>query len=404
MDNVYRPQTRLQSQLQPRRRRPVKKRVVIAFLVALILIVGVLIWKSSALLSAFWQTSVDQIAHINAPSPKPINLLLLGIGGGTHEGPDLTDTIIFMHVDPVQKKVTLVSLPRDLWIPDIGDKVNATYTYASEKNSGSGLAVTESEVGKILGQHIDYGVKIDFGGFVKAVNILGGLDINVDNTFDDYAYPIEGNEDATCGLTSDQIASDSAAIASGSATELQSFPCRYKHIHFDAGPNQMDGETALEYVRSRHALGPEGSDFARSKRQEKVISAFKAKLFSVGTIFNPVKIIDLINTLSGSLETDIKPNQYADFISMAQNMKNAKIMSTVLDTGDSDTQRYGLLINPPMSDYGGAWVLAPRAGATDYSEIQQYVACMITTGNCIVGQYGIVTSTPKPQPTSTVKQ
>ena len=271
---MYNPRTRLQTQLQTRRRRPVKKRVVFAFLVALILIAGVLFWKSSALLSAFWQTSVTQIAHINASPPKPINLLLLGIGGGTHEGPDLTDTIIFMHVDPVQKKVTLVSLPRDLWIPDIGDKVNATYTYASEKNPGSGLAVTESEVGKILGQHIDYGVKIDFGGFVKAVDILGGLDINVDDTFDDYAYPIEGNEDATCGLTDDQIASDSAAIASGSATELQSFPCRYKHIHFDAGPTHMDGETALEYVRSRHAEGPEGSDFARSKRQEKVISAF----------------------------------------------------------------------------------------------------------------------------------
>ena len=404
MDNTYNPRTRLQPQLQPRRRKPARKRVIFAFLVALILILGVLLWKSSTFLSAFWDTSVTEIAHINAPPPKPVNILLLGIGGGTHEGPDLTDTIIFMHVDPVRKIVTLVSLPRDLWIPDIGDKVNATYTYASEKNPGSGLAVTKTEVGKILGQHIDYGVKIDFGGFVKAVNILGGLDINVDNTFDDYAYPIEGNEDATCGLSQDQIASDSAAIASGSATELQSFPCRYKHIHFDQGLNHMDGETALEYVRSRHALGPEGSDFARSKRQEKIISAFKAKLFSLGTILNPVKMIDLINTLSGSLETDIKPNQYGDFIQIAQNMKNAKIVSTVLDTGDSDSGRYGLLINPPMSDYGGAWVLAPRAGATDYSEIQQYVGCMITAGNCIVGQYGIITPTPKPLPTSSVKQ
>jgi polyisoprenyl-teichoic acid--peptidoglycan teichoic acid transferase len=399
---MYNPRTRLQQQQHIRRRRPVRKRVIFAILVAFILIFGVLFWKSSAILSAFWSTSVTEIAHINAPPEKPVNILLLGIGGGTHEGPDLTDTIIFMHVDPVNKKVTLVSLPRDLWIPDLSDKVNATYTYASEKNPGSGLSVTKTEVGKILGQHIDYGVKIDFGGFVKAVNILGGLDINVDDTFDDYAYPIEGNEDATCGLTDDQIASASGEEASGSATDLQLFPCRYKHIHFDAGPTHMDGETALEYVRSRHALGPEGSDFARSKRQEKVISAFKAKLFSLGTIFNPVKIIGLINTLAGSLETDIQPNQYGDFIRMAQDMKNAKIMSTVLDTGDSDTGRYGLLINPPMSDYGGAWVLAPRTGATDYSEIQEYVACMITKGNCIVGQYGIIT--PIPKPTQTVEK
>lgn len=391
MDNGYRPQSRL---VHTRRRRPIRKRVVSAFLVAIVLILSVLLWKSSTLFALLWNTGVEQITHLNAPPAKPINILLLGIGGGTHDGPDLTDTIIFMHVNPIDKKVTLVSLPRDLWIPDMNAKVNATYTFASEQKPGSGLAVTKSEIGKILGQHIDYGVKLDFNGFVKAVNILAGLDIDVDRTFDDYAYPIEGLEDATCGLTNDQIASASAEIASGSATELDSFPCRYKHIHFEKGASHMDGETALEYVRSRHALGPEGSDFARSKRQEKVISAFKAKLFSLGTLLNPVKMIDLINTLQGSLETDIEQSQYSDFIHMAQDMKGAKISSTVIDTGDTENERYGLLVNPPIStDYGRAWVLVPRAGPVDYSEIQQYVSCEITVGNCIVGQTGIITPT-----------
>src|SRR6202044_4061424 len=101
-------------------------------------------------------------------------------------------------------------------------------------------------------------------------------------------------------------------------------PCRFKHIHFNKGEQHMDGETALEYVRSRHALGPEGSDFARSKRQEKVISAFKAKLFSAGTILNPIKMVDLINTLNGSLETDIKQSKYGNFIQLGQEMKGAK--------------------------------------------------------------------------------
>lgn len=393
MDNLYRPHSRLQTQ----RRKPARRRVFFALLVAFILIFGVLFWKSSAILALLWNTGVDQVTHLNAPPEKPVNLLLLGIGGGTHEGPDLTDTIIFMHIDPVHKRMTLVSLPRDLWINDMNAKINATYTFASEKNPGSGLSVMESEVGKILGQHIDYGVKIDFGGFVKAVNIMGGLDIAVDRTFDDYAYPITGNEDATCGLTEDQIASDSAAIASGSATELESFPCRYKHIHFDQGAMHMDGETALEYVRSRHALGPEGSDFARSKRQQKVISAFKAKVFSVGTLLNPVKVIDLVNTLQGSLETDIKQEQYSDFIRMAQELKGVKIGSSVIDMGDSETNRLGLLTNPTdATPYGGAWVLVPRAGATDYSQIQQYVSCEIASGNCIVGENSIMTPTPVP--------
>lgn len=387
MENVYR----------TRRHKPVRKRVFLALLVAVILICGVLISQSGGIISS--------VANLfkSHQQEKPINILLLGVGGGTHDGPDLTDTIIFMHIDPVKKKVTLVSLPRDLWIPDMNAKVNATYTVASEKSPGSGLATTEAEIGKILGQHINYGIKLDFSGFVKAVNILGGLDINVDRTFDDYQYPIDGSEDATCGLSPAAVASASAAVANGTAQEQDLFPCRFKHIHFNKGEQHMDGETALEYVRSRHAIGPEGSDFARSKRQEKVISAFRAKLFSAGTLFNPVKITGLINTLQGSIETDVKQGQYGYFIGLAGEMKGAKIASTVLDEGDATTGRYGLLTNPPISaDTGYQWVLVPRAGETDYSEIQTYVACQIKGINCTVGQYGIIIPTPKP--TATQKQ
>ena len=68
----------------------------------------------------------------------------------------------------------------------------------------------------------------------------------------------------------------------------------------------MDGKTALTFVRSRHAEGEEGSDFARSKRQEKIIQAFKDKLFSFQTIINPAKIISLYDILKDSIDTDIK--------------------------------------------------------------------------------------------------
>jgi LCP family protein required for cell wall assembly len=386
MENFH--STRMRSQ----RQKPVRKRVFFALLVAIILIFTVLISQSGGIVSSLWDSLFSN--HI---AQQPINILLLGIGGGTHEGPDLTDTMIFAHIDPTNKKVTLVSLPRDLWIPSMDAKVNAVYTVASEKQSGSGLSTTEAVVGNIIGQKINYGVKIDFSGFVKAVDIAGGLDINVDRTFDDYQYPIEGNEDATCGMNPDQVASASAAVANGTAQGQDVFPCRFKHIHFNQGEQHMDGETALEYVRSRHAEGPEGSDFARSKRQEKVITAFKAKIFSAGTLLNPVKVMGLVNTLQGSIETDIKQSQYADFINLAQEMKGAKIVSTVIDEGDSVSGRYGLLINPPIdasTDY--QWVLEPRAGATNYSEIQKYVACQIKGVNCTVGQYGIIIPTPIP--------
>jgi LCP family protein required for cell wall assembly len=384
MDNVYR----------TRRYKPVRKRVFFALLVAFILIFGVLLYKGAGMVSLFVG---DLIARIQLSHAKPITILLLGVGGGTHDGPDLTDTIIFAHVDPANKKVTLVSLPRDLWIPSLGAKVNASYTVASEKQAGTGLSYTEGAIGNILGQKIDYGVKIDFNGFVKAVNIVGGLDINVDRTFDDYQYPIEGNEDDTCGMSPAAVASASAEVSDGSVQAQDAFPCRFKHIHFNQGAQHMDGEIALEYVRSRHADGPEGSDFARSKRQEKVISALKSKVFSAGTLLNPIKITELIGALQGSIETDIKQDQYGMFIGLAEQLKGAKIASIVIDDGDQQMGRFGLLTNPPITaDTDYQWVLEPRTGATDYSEIQEYVACQIKGDNCTVGQYGIIIPTPKP--------
>ena len=377
-----------------RRSKPVRRRVIFALLVALILIFSVFISQSGGIFSALMHTMFHK-------TEKPINILLLGVGGGTHDGPDLTDTMIFAHIDPNIKKVTLVSLPRDLWIPELDGKVNSAYTIASDKQPGNGLTYTEGLVGKILGQQVNYGVKIDFSGFVKAVDIAGGLDINVDRTFDDYQYPIDGQEDATCGMSPSAVASASAAVANGTEQESDVFPCRFKHIHFNAGEQHMDGETALEYVRSRHAVGSEGSDFARSKRQEKVISSFKAKIFSAGTLLNPVKMINLINTLQGSINTDIKQSQYGYFINLANEMKGAKITSTVIDDGDQTTGRFGLLTNPPMSvDTDYQWVLVPRTGASDYSEIQQYISCQINGINCTVGQYGILIPTPKPTASS----
>jgi anionic cell wall polymer biosynthesis LytR-Cps2A-Psr (LCP) family protein len=151
------------------------------------------------------------------------------------------------------------------------------------------------------------------------------------------------------------------------------------------GLQHMDGETALEFVRSRHASGVEGSDFARSKRQEKIIKAFKDKVLSAQTILNPAKVITLYETLKSSIDTDIQQTEFDDFIRLAQKMKNAKIQSAVLDMGDEQTQRPGLLINPPASsDYNYAWVLTPRTGNGNFTEIQKYISCEIKTGNCPV--------------------
>lgn len=389
---------------RPSRRkiRRIRKRVLLAFLMFFAILAGIVLVNAAKYFPALWGLAVEPEIQLKATKERTINLLILGVGGGTHDGPNLTDTIIFASVDPNTKRAVLVSLPRDLWVPDLKAKINTVYAFAEEKEEGKGLTVAKAMVSKMLGQQIDYAVKIDFKGFVQVVDLSGGLELDVENTFDDYEYPLSGKETDPCGLSEDQIASASAKIASGSASVVESFPCRYEHLHFDAGPTKMDGDTALKYVRSRHGTGKEGSDFARSKRQEKVITAFKDKMLAADTLLNPVKVVGIVNALQESYETDIKENEYDDFVKLAQKMKGAKITSAIIDAGDMSEDRYGILINPTISrEFGNQWVLSPRAGNGDYSEIQEYVACLIKGSNCYVGEIGIVTPTPVPSPTVT---
>lgn len=307
-----------------------------------------------------------------------INILLLGIGGGQHDGPNLSDTVILASVDPGKSKVSLISIPRDLWIPDLKGKINIAYAAGEDKKKGGGIILAKAIVSKILNQPVDYALRVDFDGFTKAVDMIGGLDITIERTFDDYKYPDESRREDLCGNTpeeaTERIASESPYLV---------FPCRYLHAHFEKGNEHMDGKRALIFVRSRYAEGEEGTDFARSKRQEKVIDAFKEKIISPETIFNPTRVINLYNVLQDSIDTDIKQDEFDDFIKLAQKMKNAKLQSYVIDYGDERTERPGLLINPPITrEYNNQWVLIPRAGNDNFAEIQNDVACLIGDRGC----------------------
>jgi len=359
-----------------------------------VLVVGIcLIFAVLAIVFRFGSVATETIFNKNIELKKQdekVNILLLGIGGGQHDGPNLTDTIIFASIDPKLKKITLVSIPRDFWSPELQAKINTAYAFGEEREKGGGLELSRSVVEKILGQEIDYVLRIDFQGFVRAVDLIGGLDINVERELDDYEYPLSGKEEDTCGRLDEEL----EALATASS-QLEAFPCRYEHVHFDTGLQHMDGERALKYVRSRHAVGVEGSDFARSKRQEKVITAFRDKVFSLGTILNPVKVLHLYEVLKDSIATDIQEKEYDDFIKLAQKMKGSTAESVILDFGDETTGRIGLLTNPPISqEYRGQWVIIPRAGNGDYSEIQAYVECKLSGDECEITPTGTARITP----------
>src|SRR5579864_5172138 len=148
---------------------------------------------------------------------NPINILLLGYGGGNHDGAYLTDSMIVVHIDPKTRKVYLISVPRDIWvkIPTNGTdgnywKINAAYELglddmsypnkqAQFKGQDGGGRLAEYIVSHVTGLPIDYFVGMDFTGFKHSIDTLGGVDIRVETAFTDSEYPIDGNETDLCG-------------------------------------------------------------------------------------------------------------------------------------------------------------------------------------------------------------
>ena len=353
--------------------------LTLAAIFTIVIVIGVI--KTSKFYPIIFQLLFNREIQLKK-ADNNINILLLGTGGGKHEGPDLTDTIIFASVDPNKNKVTLVSIPRDLWIPELNDRINAAYSSAEAKRKGAGILLASTVVEKVVNHPIDYTVRVDFNGFVQIVDILEGIDIDVQSSFDDYKYPITGKENDSCGYSDEDI-KEFIATTSAEIDIQEKFICRYKHLHFDKGVTHMDGQTVLEFVRSRHAEGSDGTDFSRSKRQEQVIKAIKDKFFSINFFLNPSKVISVYDALKDSIDTNIKEEEIDDFIKLVNKMKEAKIESVVLDYGDKQQGRSGLLVNPPISDdFGRQWVLIPRIGNGDFSEIQKYVECEINVGNC----------------------
>lgn len=354
-----------------------RKAIVIVLLFLFIGLFGRLIIEgikwSPVLFQYFFQREI-----VLKKTEDRVNVLFLGIGGGKHDGPLLTDTIIYVSIDPKLQRTTLISIPRDLWIQDIKSKINTAYAMGEERKKGGGLLLTKAVVEKILNQPVDYMLRIDFNGFVKAIDVVGEIDVIVEKSFEDLEYPIAGKETDACGFTGSEFERKATSSA-----VFEEFPCRYERLIFQQGKQRMDGEKALKFVRSRHAKGTEGTDFARAKRQEIVIKAFKDKVFSLNTFLNPERLMSLYNVLQQSIDTNIQSQEYDDFVKLALKMKDAQTNNAVFFYSDPYSEKQGILINPPTSNaYDNQWVLIPRAGNENFSEVQKYVECEIKIGNC----------------------
>src|SRR5579859_2099807 len=321
------------------------------------------------------------VANINSIQQSindktPINILLLGYGGGNHDGAYLTDSIMVVHIDPKVKKVFLISVPRDMWvkIPTNGTegsywKINAAYELGLDDNNypnkqqqftgqDGGGHLAEYMLSQVTGFPIQYFVGMDFTGFKHTIDTLGGVNLTVEKTFNDYEYPIDGKETDLCGHQPSEIPALDAQ-ATQSAVETI-YPCRYEHLHFNAGYQHMDGEQALSYVRSRHSL-EDGTDFGRAKRQRNLLVAVKQEIFSLDFIS---KVLPFMTSLGDDLRTDLTLDDVKTFLSNAQVLNKYSVETLALTDKN-------YLTNAFSSD--GQAILIPQAGQDNYVAIHNWI-------------------------------
>lgn len=322
------------------------------------------------------------------PNPEPsFSIALLGRGGAGHDGGALTDTIVIAKILLESKRVLLLSVPRDLYvdIPYDGSthfgKLNSAYAIGIDsKNYSSKMAtytgpngggeLAKSVLSTVTGMKLDRYMVLDFSGFEQAIDLIGGVDITVDRAFVDYEYPISGRERMDCASPIEKTATTPTSlqdeISAGTLDPAtlpklsQEFPCRYEALRFATGEQHLTGTMALKYVRSRHS-SEEGSDFARSNRQKKLMLAVVEKIFSLNQIS---KLPSFVSTLRSHIDTDFSASDWVTWIPKAPAIKDYPITSLSL-TDDN------YLSDDVHVDR--QYVLLPKAGQGNYQPIHNWI-------------------------------
>jgi LCP family protein required for cell wall assembly len=241
--------------------------------------------------------SVDINQALGGDRPTKIdngseNILVLGsdtragsnkkLGGGTDDGSARSDTAMIVHVYEGHKKASVVSIPRDTLIdrPACTDTKGTRYPAAAQvmfnsAYSTGGAACAVKTVESLTGIRMDHYLEVDFRGFQKLVDDLGGVPVTTTKAIHD----------------------------------------PQSHLDLPAGTHTLDGGQALGLVRTRHGVG-DGSDLGRIQLQQAFVKALLDQVEKVGVLSNPKKLYDLADTATKAVTTDSDlgtVNSLADF-------------------------------------------------------------------------------------------
>jgi len=288
------------------------------------------------------------------------NILLMGAGGENHDGGYLTDSLIVMTLNHDLGTISLLSIPRDLYVKYTVEgrkrkgKINRVFMDAmnhwkfregmSDKKEMIELSapVIEKKISDLIGKNIDYSLYIDFQGFVKIVDQLGGIEVNIEKKIYDSSYPGPNFS--------------------------------YTIFKLDKGVQTLNGTTALKYVRSRH--GNSGGDFGRSYRQKKAIFALKEKALSSGVLTSPSQLKSILGIIDENFWTSMSLTEILSLVNFVKDLERSQIsMAGIKDMASTAVSKNEwFLYTPPRDLFNGASVLLPcRINTKDkWSDISFY--------------------------------
>lgn len=323
----------------------IKKWVILALIIIILIIPAFYVFKTGLAFSkiiTIKNIAWEKIFGNKMPSSEytplkdedRINALILGMRG--EDDPDvgalLTDTIILVSFKKSTDQVSLISIPRDLYLQMPGEtryeKINTAYAIGLEKYN-NGLDYAKKTIAYVSGVYIDYAVIVNFEAFKDIIDILGGVTIHLDKPF------IE----------------DKQWLCDESGQNCQPFVV-------ETGEQTLNGETALLYVRSRFS----SDDFDRAHRQHQVILALKDKILSLGILSDPLKISGILDVLSKNVKTDLSPWEVPELIELAKNTKVNDVIKKVFENSEQ-----GFLYQTKIS---GIYVLLPTTG--NFDQIREY--------------------------------
>jgi LCP family protein required for cell wall assembly len=259
---------------------------------------------------------------LNGEADGRTNFLLLG-KDANDGGSSRTDTIMVASYFYETGKITTMNIPRDLLVYDgFGSyKINGMYTFAEQRNEGSGEQFLTDFLSKELDLPIHYWMSVDFNSVEQIVDTLGGIEVQVDNAFTDYQYP------------------------------NKNFGYMSPAPTFKEGLQTMDGETALIYARSRKADNPEeAGDFARSRRQSIIMEAILNKLKSKGVLGNAKSIGSFYDIVDQYVRSNLKLSEIVSLGQALKDNENQEFNRLILEDGD------GLMCPGTIGDFGSHFI------------------------------------------------